>query len=123
MKKKYILHLDDSIDFINSIKHIFEEIDVRYRYKYKASDIKELLRKELPDLFIADLMLENEHNADPGVNLVKFLHKKYPDLKIMILSARCDKSIQDELEPYIVYYETKSYRPSVFQNKIIELLR
>ena len=122
MENKKVLHLDDNPIFNDLIKLLFDDIGVEYKSVLNTDDAWKELKKSLPDLLIADLMLEDDWNERPGVEFIKDAHKRYPELKIMVLSARSDKSLRDELKNYVVYYETKSFRPSTFKENIVKIL-
>lgn len=122
MENKKVLHLDDNPIFNDLIKLLFDDISVEYKSVLKKEKAWKELKKSLPDLLIADLMLEDDWNEQPGVEFIKDAHKKYPELKIMVLSARSDKSLRDELKDYVVHYETKSFRPSIFKENILKIL-
>ena len=122
MKNKKVLHLDDNPIFNDLINLLFDDIGVEYKFVLNTDDAWKELKKFLPDLLIADLMLEDDWNERPGVEFIKEAHGKYSELKIMVLSARSDKSLRDELKDYVVHYETKSFRPSIFKENIVKFL-
>ena len=122
MENKKVLHLDDNPIFNNLIKLLFDDIGVEYKSVLQKEEAWKELEKSLPDLLIADLMLEDDWNERPGVEFIKNARKEYPELKIMVLSARSDKFLRDELKDYVVHYETKSFRPSIFKKNIVKIL-
>lgn len=122
MENKKVLHLDDNPIFNDLIKLLFDDIGVEYKFVLKKEEAWKELKKSLPDLLIADLMLEDDWNERPGVEFIKNARKEYPELKIMVLSARSDKFLRDELKDYVVHYETKSFRPSIFKKNIVKIL-
>ncbi len=130
MENKKVLHLDDNPIFNDLIKLLFDDINIEYNsvlnVEYNSvlntDDAWKELEKTLPDLLIVDLMLENDWEAKSGVEFTKKAYKNYPTLNIMILSSRSDKSLRDELEAYIVRYETKTFRPSTFKKNIVKFL-
>ena len=126
MKDRFnILHLDDNSQFTYVMETILKELKKYNVYYESATDAKEAVDKLKANkfhLYIGDLMLEDDHDADPGVNLIKSINKEYPELKIMVLSARTDRSLKEELAPYIVEYVTKDFRPSTFPKKVLNIL-
>ena len=130
MSKTYrIVHLDDNPVFIELTKMLIDEIkeiNIDYKGVYRKQDAYNLIKSDIPDLFISDLMLEDEHDAETGAQVVKTVSEKYPDLKIMALSARSDASLKERFEKYTkkytIRYETKDFQPSVFIDTIKDIL-
>jgi len=121
-KKFHILHLDDTLDFTKKMEAYFtaKMADIFYEIVFTTDDADKKLHNKLPDLFIVDLMLHDEHDATPGVEYIKKIKPEYPDLKIMVLSDRTE--FKDELDNYIEFYEDKAFRPSDLQNKISQFI-
>jgi DNA-binding NarL/FixJ family response regulator len=126
MKDRFnILHLDDNSQFTYVIGTILEELkehNVYYESVHNRKEAIDKLKASKFHLYIGDLMLEDDHNADPGVNLIKDINKEYPELKIMVLSSRTDNSLRNKLKPYIAEYVTKDFRPSTFPDKVLSAL-
>jgi CheY-like chemotaxis protein len=126
MSKTYrIVHLDDNPVFIELTKMLIDEIkeiNIDYKGVYRKQDAYNLIKSDIPDLFISDLMLEDEHDAETGAQVVKTVSEKYPYLKIMALSARSDASLKERLEKYTIRYETKDFQPSLFPDTIKDIL-
>ena len=128
MRKVYkIIHLDDNPVFFKVMERNLrriKEIEILYKAASRIEKIKQMMNiNDLPDLFITDLMLENDYDASQGINFVKKLHKDFPLLKIMVLSARSDHRIQVELKPFIIKYQTKTFLPRQFRQDLVRLLK
>jgi len=126
MAKNYrIIHLDDNPLFIDLIEMLIDEIDgINIKYKGVLTDKEayDFVESGLPDLFISDLMLEDDHDAESGIKVIETLHNQYPSLKIMVLSARSDTSLRDRLREYVVAYVTKEFDPSLLPDDIKRIL-
>jgi response regulator of citrate/malate metabolism len=128
MRKAYkIIHLDDNPVFFKVMERNLrriKEIEIIYKAAPRIEKIKQMINiNDLPDLFISDLMLENDYDASQGINFVKKMNKDYPSLNIMVLSARSDLSIQEELKPYIIKYQTKTFLPRQFRKDLVDFLK
>jgi len=123
MPEYSILHLDDNPMFLEQMAVLMKfNSSIYYRPVQDPADAKIELEKEMPDLLIVDLMLENDWDALNGADFAEDTHNLYPDLKIMILSARSDEDIRRRLKKSIVHYATKDFRPSSFKKKLLEIL-
>jgi DNA-binding NarL/FixJ family response regulator len=123
MSKKYnILHLDDSVLFLDFTKMILDDDRWAYHPVSTEKEVEAYFKQHKTDLFICDLMLYDESDAGPGVELIEKIHKKYPSVKIMVLSARGDDSLRERLINKIVYYATKDLRDTQLKKIVISLL-
>jgi len=129
MNKCYrILHLDDNPIFTNSIDYLFADMDIYYHQVKNVAEATEFLstayqKGELPNLFICDLMLENDWDSTTGEKFIKEIYDLYHnDLKIMVLSSRCDREIIKELDHYIDCYQVKMFDEEEFRETINNLL-
>ncbi|KPA14699.1 chemotaxis protein CheY [Candidatus Magnetomorum sp. HK-1] len=124
-----IIHLDDNPVFFKVLERNLrriKDIDILYRATTRKDKLEQMITDslpDLPDLFISDLMLKDDHDATQGINFVKKINSQYPSLKIMVLSARSDQTIKEDLKPHITKYQTKSYLPRQFTKDIIALLK
>ena len=124
MLKNYnILHLDDSEIFLKFTKMVLDDEKLSYHPVSTEEEVEEYFDQHKPDLFICDLMLYDESDAEPGVQLIEKIHKKYPSVKIMVFSARSDDSLKEKLKDIVVYYATKDIRDSQFKSIVIGLLQ
>jgi CheY-like chemotaxis protein len=127
MAKNYrIIHLDDNPLFISLMEMLIDdeinEIKIKYNGVFTDEEAYNLIESKPPDLFISDLMLEDDHNAETGITVIETLHNNYPSLKIMVLSARGDASLRDRLEKSIVAYKTKEFDPPSLADDIKSIL-
>jgi DNA-binding NarL/FixJ family response regulator len=124
MAKKYnILHLDDSLLFLEFTKMILDEDELSYHPVSTEREVEDYFKQHKPDLFICDLMLYDESDAGPGVELIEEIHKKYPSVKIMVFSARSDDSLKERLKDKTAYYATKNIRDSELKSIVISLVK
>jgi len=127
MEKKYkILHLDDYPVFTEGINDIFLETDIEYFPVNSEEETKEALENNIFDYFIADLMLDDDtHDISNGCRVISDISKKYPDLKIMVLTARPDgnKTIQTLLKGKIIAYLTKDFKPTRFYDQVMNVIQ
>jgi DNA-binding NarL/FixJ family response regulator len=121
--KYNILHIDDNPVFLELIKNIFNK-DENFIYVpvLNTKNAFREIEKKMPDLLIADLMLKNDWDANSGKTFIKEVKYKYPDLAIMVLSARDEPKLRNKLKKYIILYQQKSFRPSEFLPTITNLL-
>ncbi|CAN2042058.1 putative Signal transduction response regulator, receiver region domain protein [Candidatus Magnetomoraceae bacterium gMMP-15] len=135
-KSYKVLHLEDEKLFTELIRSLFEDINVEYESCAENNKISECLetgnldlltqlvmldlREKQPDLFIVDLQLFDDSDPSPGISLIQEVFQEYK--KIMVLSARSDEYIQEDLKGYILHYAVKAFRPSAFKKKILEIL-
>ena len=126
MTKNYrVIHLDDNPLFIDLIEMLINEMngmEIKYKAVFTDEKAYALVKSEPPDLFISDLMLKDDHNAETGIKVIETLHKKYPSLKIMVLSARGDASLRDRLKKCTVAYKTKEFDPLSLADDIKSIL-
>jgi len=122
-KKYHILHLEDNPVVTEQLEILFENEDVWYEPVSTEKEAFEILDKTIPHLVLVDLMLIDDDNSDPGEEFIKAAYVKYPGIKMMVLSNRGDQSLKDKLSPYLVDYEVKIFRPSIYKKQLIELLQ
>ncbi len=124
MKKKYkVLHLDNNRVFTNLFGELLEEMDIEYHPVHSPQDALMMIEKISPHLLITDLIGGNDYDVSPRITFIKDIYNKYQVLRIMVLSTRSDQQIKDELRNYIVHYEIKTFRPSQFKERLLDLLK
>ncbi len=85
MEKKLIYLIDDEPSFTRLMEHWISD---RWNYKLKIfNSTNDFLKYEgdEPDLILLDIMLPGEMN---GVELLKFIKSKNPDIPVIMLSAQ-----------------------------------
>jgi DNA-binding NarL/FixJ family response regulator len=122
-KKKTILHIDDNVIFMNSVKSVLKQsLDVNYDHVCDKYEAYHYLRNKMPDVIIVDLMLENDYDPDPGVKLVEEFSKKYKGIDLVVMTGNPDNDIKNHLLELTPYYETKGSDPMSFQAKMKRII-
>ena len=122
--KYNILHMDDSALFLEFTKMIFlDNAELSYNPVSTEDEVEDYFKHHKPDLFISDLMLHDDSDANPGVELIEKIYKKYSPVKIMVLSAREDASLKGKLKDKVAYYATKALRDRRLKSIILNLLQ
>jgi len=121
-KKFTIVYLEDSSDVTDLMTLIFENENIDYKPVHTVSDAFLCLEKDIPHLMLVDLCLENDIDPEPGMLFIKTAYHRYPGINMMVLSNRGDLWIIKKLERYVIDYELKIFRPSIFKEKLIEML-
>ncbi len=86
MDKIKILLVDDQILFIESLKAVLETLadDIKIiNIAHTGLEAVKLVKKQIPDIILLDVRMPGMD----GVETVKVLHKKYPQIKIMMLTT------------------------------------
>jgi len=122
-KKYHIVHLEYNPDVSEIISVLFENEDVLYEHVSSTEEAFDVLDKKIPHLVLVDLMLIDDDDATPGVEFIKQAYEKYPGIKMMVLSNRGDQRLKETLAPYIIGYEVKIFRPSIYKKQLLELLQ
>ncbi|RKX82691.1 MAG: DNA-binding response regulator [Spirochaetes bacterium] len=81
-----ILLVDDQILFIESLKAVLETLadDIKIiNIAHTGLEAVKLVKKQIPDIILLDVRMPGMD----GVETVKVLHKKYPQIKIMMLTT------------------------------------
>lgn len=109
MSKKRIVLIDDHPIFLQGLKIIIESYKT-YKVIGEAGNIRDslkLIQDKKPDLAIVDLNLGEED----GLDLVKRLHKDFPELAIVVLSMLderhyAERAISSGARGYLMKEET-----------------
>ena len=86
MDKIRILLVDDQILFIESLKAVLETLadDINIvNIAHNGLEAIKMVKKQIPDIVLLDVRMPGMD----GVETVKILHKKYPEIKIMMLTT------------------------------------
>jgi two-component system, OmpR family, response regulator len=81
---KKILLVDDDIDFVTPNRLLLEQAGYEVITAHSEKEAMDLVEKQMPDLAIVDLMLEN---ADGGFSLSYHLKKKDSKLPIIMVTS------------------------------------
>ena len=123
MAHKYnVLHLEDNPIYIEAFENFIKSLNVNYEAVINVVAAFDRLEKQPPHLLIVDLMLEDDSNPKPGIKFIEEVSAKYPNVRMMVLSAQDDPKYKKKLQDYVVHYENKSFRPSTLKEKMKTIL-
>jgi DNA-binding NarL/FixJ family response regulator len=113
-----ILLVDDQILFIESLKAVLETLtdDIQViNIAHNGMEAVKLVKKQIPDIILLDVRMPGMD----GVETVKVLHKKYPGIKIMMLTTFDDDAyVHKALEYGAAGYLLKDVPPADLINSI-----
>lgn len=122
-----ILIVDDSVDWICSIREIIElsfPNTFNLKYASSAKEALEIVAKFKPDLIITDLEMEKiKNNMYAGEYLIKTVKNKFSEIKVIIISGavEIDKiAARNNVEGYIAKWSFLDY-PINLKLKISEI--
>jgi len=121
-KTYHIVHLEADLDVTERMAILFEnENNISYEHASTEQEALDILNQNIPELLIVELRL-SDYDYRQGVSFIKHAYKKYPGIRMMVLTNRGDNTLREELKPYIIDYELKIFKPSIIKKKIIQLL-
>ena len=82
-KNLNVLIVEDEPDICFLLSSILRQKSLRTSYVNCLSDAKAALRNELPSI----LFLDNHLPDGLGIDFIPFVRKKYPDIKIIMITA------------------------------------
>ncbi len=82
-KKTNVLIVDDEPDVAASLKHFLSSKSYTVHAAYKGENALDILKKEPIDLVILDIMMFGMK----GSTIARMIKEKYPDIKIIIVTA------------------------------------
>lgn len=85
-KRLKILIVDDEPDVADTLRHILSLRRYAVTTAYRGEEALGILEKEKMDLIILDLMM----HGIKGDEVAKIINKKYPDIKIIVVTAYPD---------------------------------
>ena len=107
-----VLLVDDQILFIESLKTVLETLaeDIRIiNTAHNGMEAVKMVKKEIPDIILLDVRMPGMD----GVETVKILHRKYPQIKIMMLTTFDDDFyVHEALERGAAGYMLKDVPPA-----------
>jgi len=119
-----ILHIDDEPLFLERFEFNLRKLEnLRIISVQNVEDAYNMIVQKMPDLLVADLQIENDYDAEPGIKFIIEVKKKYPRLPIMVLSARNEPSLREKLKGLTVCYQHKAYKPSALKAQMAELIQ
>ncbi|MFA5865976.1 MAG: response regulator [Phycisphaerae bacterium] len=81
---KRILLVDDDIDFINANRLLIEQAGFEVVVAQTEKEALDQLEKQLPDLAVVDLILEN---VDGGFNISYQIKKRDPNIPVILVTS------------------------------------
>lgn len=122
MKKIKVLLIDDSEIYIEGIKAILfpnEFISVIGEV-YTTESAKTFLKTNMPDVILLDISIEEDYD---GIIFASYLHDKYPELPVIILSHYKEvRYITKALRSYVRAYIAKDTKPVELINIILSVM-
>jgi len=118
MEKIKVLLVDDQVLFIESLKTVLETLadDITViNTAHNGLEALKIVKKMIPDIILLDVRMPDMD----GVETVKILHKKYPEIQIMMLTTFDDDSyVHKALEYGAAGYMLKDVPPQDLINSI-----
>ena len=118
MDKIKVLLVDDQILFIESLKTVLETLatDIKViNTAHNGFEAMKMVKKEIPDIILLDVRMPGMD----GVEAVKILHRKFPQIKIMMLTTFDDDFyVHEALEHGAAGYMLKDVPPADLINSI-----
>lgn len=118
MNEIKVLLVDDQILFIESLKTVIETLadDIRIiSTVHNGLEAVNMIKKEVPDIILLDVRMPGMD----GVETVKILHRKYPQIKIMMLTTFDDDYyVHEALKHGAAGYMLKDVPPEDLINSI-----
>lgn len=109
-----VLIVDDETCWIESHKNIIDVYFpglINYNFASSAAEALDTISKDQPDLLITDLVMEKmDTNIYAGEFLVNTVKRKYPTIKVIIVSGSAD------IEQVAKRTKANAYVSKVFQN-------
>lgn len=79
-----ILLVDDDVDLVDMNRLVLEARGHQVTASYSASEARQALENDLPDIAVLDVMMES---VVAGFELAREIHQKHPDLPMIMLSG------------------------------------
>ena len=120
-----IIHLDDNPVFLEETGRLIRRIDdcqINYKGIVNKDKANALIKKNNYDLFISDLMIEDDNSEISGKTFITEISKKFPTLKILVLSARSKYEFYDYFQSMNIQYMEKTFNPYYFGDDIKNLI-
>ena len=120
---KKILIVDDSIDLRKLVSLALDFPDFKLSEAESAEEAFSLIKQDIPDLIVLDVMLAGKLN---GFQLCKHLKNNplYDKIKIILLTAKGLRvDVQEGLSAKSDAYMVKPFSPTLLQKKVDDLLQ
>jgi len=108
-RKYKIAVIDDEKDIADAISDFLEARNFEVSSAYNGRSGLEMIRTEMPDLIVLDIMMPEMDGRDVLIELKKDVYTR--NIPVIILSAK-DESFEEDLGMDLgaAYYETKPFR-------------
>jgi len=118
---KKIVIADDEHKIVMTLEYAFRKAGYEVFIARDGSEVLELLKEEIPDVILLDIMMPNIDGYNTLTEIKK--EEKYKDIKVIFLSAKAgENDIQKGLSLGADAYITKPYSIKKLTEKIEELL-
>ncbi len=118
---KKIVIADDEHKIVMTLEYAFRKAGYEVFIARDGSEVLELLKEEIPDVILLDIMMPNIDGYTTLTEIKK--EEKYKDIKVIFLSAKAgENDIQKGLSLGADAYITKPYSIKKLTEKIEELL-
>lgn len=119
---KKILIADDEHKIVMTLEYAFRKAGYEVFIARDGSEVLELLKNEIPDIILLDIMMPNIDGYTTLSEIKK--EEKYNDIKVIFLSAKAgENDIRKGLELGADAYITKPYSIKKLTEKVEELTR
>lgn len=117
---KKILIADDEHKIVMTLEYAFRKAGYEVFIARDGSEVLELLKNEIPDIILLDIMMPNIDGYTTLSEIKK--EEKYNDIKVIFLSAKAgENDIRKGLELGADAYITKPYSIKKLTEKVEEL--
>ncbi len=121
MSKYKILIADDEHKIVMTLEYSFRKAGYEVFIARDGSEVLEILKNEIPDLILLDIMMPNVDGYTTLSEIRK--NEKFSDTKVIFLSAKSGESdIAKGLEMGANAYVTKPYSIKKLLEKVEELV-
>lgn len=118
---KKILIADDEHKIVMTLEYAFRKAGYEVFIARDGSEVLELLKEQLPDVILLDIMMPNTDGYTTLWEIRK--NEQYKNIKVIFISAKTGEAdIRKGLEMGADAYFTKPYSIKKLQEKISELL-
>ncbi len=118
---KKILIADDEHKIVMTLEYAFRKAGYEVFIARDGSEVLELLKEEIPDIILLDIMMPNIDGYTTLSEIKK--EEKYKDIKVIFLSAKAgENDIEKGLKLGADAYITKPYSIKKLSEKIEELI-
>lgn len=116
-----VLVVDDSVMLLNYIMEYFDGLKDQFKTITAKDGLEaiELLKKNSVDLLVTDLQMPRVD----GLGLLAYVHKYYPGIQCIVMSAHGTPAIREKLESDILKFIAKPFKAKQLADIIVEALK